>query len=141
MDGQLHGAFTCAGIIVDEPLIDANWEISQKLLNINVLGTFWTAKLVAKHLKETKTPGSLVFVASLSGQNVHMPVQHVAIYNASKGAIKVSTDEQRGSLQTPEMRAPCGLSSLLVVAGYQANPLRFTSSEHGGPSVGGTWRV
>lgn len=88
MGGQLHGGFTGAGIIIDQPLIDADWEMSEKVLKVNVLGTFWTAKLIAKHLVETKTPGSIVMVASLSGQGVHMPPQHVTIYNGTKGAVK-----------------------------------------------------
>lgn len=86
--GQIHGCVTCAGININEKLIEATWEKSRKLLEVNVLGSFWTAKLVAKHLVETKKPGSIVFVASLSGQNLHIPVQACSIYNASKGAIK-----------------------------------------------------
>ena len=86
--GQLHGGFTAAGICYDEPLIDLDWENSQRQLNINVLGTAWTAKLIAKHLVETKTPGSIVFVASLSAQGLHIPVQYVTIYNAAKAAVK-----------------------------------------------------
>lgn len=88
MGGQIHGGFTGAGFIIDQPLIEAEWDISAKLLQVNVLGTFWTAKLIAKHLVETKTPGSIVMVASLSGQGVHLSPQHVTIYNASKGAIR-----------------------------------------------------
>ena len=86
--GQINGCFTGAGFILDEPLIEASFDMSAKLLQVNVLGTFWTAKLTAKHLVDTKTPGSIVMVASLSGQGVHMPPQHVTIYNASKGAIR-----------------------------------------------------
>lgn len=86
--GQIHGCFTGAGFILDQPLIEADFETSKKLLEVNVLGSFWTAKLTAKHLVDTKTPGSIVMVASLSGQGVHMPPQHVTIYNASKGAIR-----------------------------------------------------
>lgn len=86
--GQLHGGFTAAGICIDEPLVEASWDLSHKLLDINLFGTFWTAKLIAKHLIETKTPGSIVFVASISGQGLHTPVQAVTIYNASKAAVK-----------------------------------------------------
>jgi len=85
---QLHGAFTAAGICIDEKIASASFANSKRLLDINVLGTFWTAHLVAQHLISTKTPGSLVFVASLSGQGVHIPVQAVSIYNASKAAVK-----------------------------------------------------
>lgn len=86
--GQLHGGFTAAGICIDEKLIEADWEGSQRMLNINVMGTFWSAKLIAKHLVDTKTPGSIVMVASLSGQGVHIPVQAVTLYNATKAAVK-----------------------------------------------------
>ena len=103
--GQLHGAFTAAGICIDgsshmkrsdqqlpdiavEKLINANWENSRKVLDIKVMGTFWTAKLISQHLIDTKTPGSIVMVASLSGQGIHIPIQAVTIYNASKAAVK-----------------------------------------------------
>lgn len=86
--GQLHGCVTAAGININEKLVDANWEKSQKLLDVNVMGSFWTAKLVAKHMVDTKTPGSIVLVCSISGQGTHMPVQACTIYNASKAAIK-----------------------------------------------------
>ena len=72
--GQLHGGLTAAGICFDEPLIEADWNNSRKLLDINVMGTFWTAKLIAKHLVDTKTPGSIVMIASISGQGLHTPV-------------------------------------------------------------------
>lgn len=88
MDGKIHGGFTGAGFIIDQPLLEAEFDVSGKLLMCNVLGTFWTAKLIAQQMVKTKTTGSIVMVASLSGQGVHMPPQHVTIYNASKGAIR-----------------------------------------------------
>lgn len=88
MGGHIHGGFVAAGILFNEPLIEADWEHCQKVLNVNVLGTFWTTKLIAKHLVETKKPGSIVCVASLSGQGVHIPIQYAAIYNGSKAAVK-----------------------------------------------------
>lgn len=86
--GQLHGGVTAAGICIEQKLVDATWDVSQKILNVNVLGTFWATKLLAKHLVDTKTPGSIVMIASLSGQGVHIPVQALTIYNASKAAVK-----------------------------------------------------
>ena len=86
--GQFHGGFTAAGILFNEPLLDADWDRSLKLLQVNTLGTLWTAKLIARHLVDTKTPGSIVFVSSLNGQNQHIPVQAVTAYNASKAGVK-----------------------------------------------------
>ncbi|KAF2479816.1 hypothetical protein BDY17DRAFT_256522 [Neohortaea acidophila] len=88
MGGQIHGGVCGAGININQPLIEADWDYSLKLLQVNLMGTYWTAKLIAKHLAETKTPGSIVCIASLSGQGIHIPVQDAAIYNASKAGIK-----------------------------------------------------
>ena len=52
--GQLHGGLTAAGICIDEPLVEADWEHSQRTFNVNVMGTFWTIKLLARHLVDTK---------------------------------------------------------------------------------------
>ena len=49
--GQLHGTVTCAGVNINEKLVDATWESSKKLLDINGLGSWWPAKLVAKQLQ------------------------------------------------------------------------------------------
>ncbi|KAK5098265.1 hypothetical protein LTS08_006398 [Lithohypha guttulata] len=86
--GQLHGGLLAAGICIDEPLLEADWEHSQRTFNVNVLGTFWTIKLLGKHLVETGTRGSIVTIASLNGQGVYVPVQPCAAYNASKAAVK-----------------------------------------------------
>lgn len=76
--GQLHGGLTAAGICIDEPLLEADWEHSQRTFNVNVMGTFWTITLLAKHLVDTNTPGSIVTIASLNGQGVYVPVQPCA---------------------------------------------------------------
>lgn len=86
--GQLHGGLTAAGICIDESLLEADWEHSQRTFNVNIMGTFWTIKLLAKHLVDTKTPGSIVTIASLNGQGFYVPVQPCSAYNASKAAVK-----------------------------------------------------
>lgn len=86
--GQLHGGLTAAGICIDEPLLEADWVNTQSQLNVNVMGTFWTIKLLARHLVDTKCPGSIVTIASLNGQGFYVPVQPIAAYNATKAAVK-----------------------------------------------------
>lgn len=86
--GQLHGGLIAAGICVDQPLLDAEWDISQKTFNVNIMGLFWTIKLLAKHMVEEKIPGSIVTIASLNGQGVYVPAQPCSAYNASKAAVK-----------------------------------------------------
>lgn len=86
--GQLHGGLLAAGICVDQPLLEADWEVCQKTFNVNIMGLFWTLKLLAKHLVDTETPGSIVTIASLNGQGIYVPAQPCSAYNASKAAVK-----------------------------------------------------
>ncbi|KAK1144387.1 hypothetical protein N8T08_005540 [Aspergillus melleus] len=57
-------------------------------LNVNVLGTYWTVKLLAEHLVGSNHPGSIVTISSMNGQGLYVPVQPQSAYNASKAAIK-----------------------------------------------------
>lgn len=86
--GQLHGRLTAAQIVMDKPLLEADWEITQQILNVNILGTYWTVKLLAEHLVNIKTPGSIVAISSMNGQGLYVPVQPQSACNASKAAIR-----------------------------------------------------
>ncbi|ETS78827.1 hypothetical protein PFICI_08680 [Pestalotiopsis fici W106-1] len=86
--GQLHGALTAAGICVDKPLLEPDWESTQRTLNVNVMGTFWVIKLLARHFTDEKIPGSIVAISSVNGHGLYVPVQPQSSYNASKAAIK-----------------------------------------------------
>lgn len=86
--GQLHGGLTAAGICMDESLLKADWEHSLRTFNVNIMGTFWVIKLLAQHMIDTKTKGSIVTIASLNGQGFYVPVQPLPAYNASKAAVK-----------------------------------------------------
>jgi sorbose reductase len=96
--GHLHGGLMAAGICVDQPLLEATWEVSQKTFDVNVMGLYWTVKLLAQHLVETKTPGSIVTIASLNGQGVYVPAQPCSSYNASKAAVKGMVGPLAGEL-------------------------------------------
>ncbi|KAL5589822.1 hypothetical protein FOVSG1_011689 [Fusarium oxysporum f. sp. vasinfectum] len=107
MGGQLHGALTAAGIVMDTPLLDADWEVTQRVLNVNVMGTYWTIKLLAQHLVETQTPGSIVAIASINAQSLYVPVQPKSAYNASKAAIKGLMGPLAGELGQYGIRVNC----------------------------------
>lgn len=85
--GQPHGGLTAAGIVIDAPFLEAEWEITQRTINVNIMGTFWAIKLLAQHLVDTKTPGSIVAISSINGQGLYVPVQPKSAYNASGSAI------------------------------------------------------
>jgi sorbose reductase len=86
--GAIHGLVTAAGITLERPFADHTWDECQRLLNVNVMGTFWAAKLAADHFKARGEGGSLVLIASVAAQGIIVPMQSLAIYNMSKAAVK-----------------------------------------------------
>lgn len=86
--GGVQGCVTAAGITLERPFAEHTWEESQRLLNVNIMGTFWTAKLVADHLRARGEGGSLVLIASVAAQGIIVPMQSLSIYNMSKAAVK-----------------------------------------------------
>ena len=86
--GGIQGCVTAAGITLERPFAGHTWDESQRLLNVNVMGTFWTAKLVADHLRARGGGGSLVLIASVAAQGIIVPMQSLSIYNMSKAAVK-----------------------------------------------------
>jgi len=86
--GSIEGCVTAAGIAMDRPFFEQTWDECQRILAVNVLGTFWTARLAAEHMIERKKGGSIVLIASIAAQGVKVPLQNLAIYNMSKAAVK-----------------------------------------------------
>lgn len=86
--GELHGCVAAAGIALDKPFLHHQWEESQKILSVNTMGTFWTAKLASQHMADHGKGGSLVMIASIAAQGTKIPQQNLSIYNMSKAAVK-----------------------------------------------------
>lgn len=84
--GGLDIVVANAGIadhIPAESYPEDNW---RKLMDVNLNGVFWTAQAAANIMKGTKTRGSIIFTASVSGILVNVP-QAQAAYNTSKAAV------------------------------------------------------
>lgn len=86
--GDIHGCVTAAGIAIDKPFFEHQWEECQRVLAVNTMGTFWTAKLAAQHMAKHGKGGSLVMIASIAAQGTKIPSQNISIYNMSKAAVK-----------------------------------------------------
>ncbi|KAF7557556.1 hypothetical protein G7Z17_g574 [Cylindrodendrum hubeiense] len=84
--GSIDGCVPCAGIAIDKPFVDQTWDEFTRIQNINVRGTFFTAQLVAKHMIERGSGGSMVLIASQSA-HIGLPGYRMAAYNASKGGV------------------------------------------------------
>jgi sorbose reductase len=52
------------------------------------LGTFFSAQLASKHMRDQGTGGNIVMIASVAA-HCAIPSQRVSIYGASKGAVKL----------------------------------------------------
>lgn len=62
------GIVACAGIQQKVPGLEYGPADFEKILHVNVTGTFITAKWAARLMVESKQGGSIVLVASMSGQ-------------------------------------------------------------------------
>lgn len=85
--GKIDNLVTSAGFTENFDAIAYPYERVKKLWGVNVDGTYLFATGVARHLMERKSPGSMVFIGSMSGAIVNVP-QPQAPYNASKAAVR-----------------------------------------------------
>ncbi|PVH80891.1 putative short-chain dehydrogenase [Cadophora sp. DSE1049] len=84
--GSVHGCVLAAGIAIDKPFVEQTWDEFNRIQDINVRGTFFTAQLCAKQIIKQGTGGSFVLLASQSA-HIALPGYRMAAYNASKGAV------------------------------------------------------
>lgn len=66
-NGRIDGLLACAGIQQETSALDYTMEDSDKMMGVNVTGTFMTAQAVARQMVKLGQPGSMVFIASMSG--------------------------------------------------------------------------
>ena len=79
---------TSAGITIWGESADVTPEEWQRVLDINLNGTFFAAQSVARRLLAEGKPGSIIFISSMSGRIVNIP-QFQASYNSSKAAVSM----------------------------------------------------
>lgn len=83
---RLLGPVTTLLNFADAPMGTAKSERG-RVSNVNTSGAFFVARAVARHMIVHKIGGSIVFVASLSAQQINFP-QPQAPYNVSKAGVK-----------------------------------------------------
>jgi sorbose reductase len=79
-----------AGITIWSDSIDTEQDVWQKVIDVNLTGTFLTAQAFARGCRDAKLPGVVVNVSSMSAQVVNVP-QHQASYHASKAGVDMLT--------------------------------------------------
>lgn len=80
------GLIACAGIQQRTPCWDYPAEDFNRMMNVNVTGTFITAKYATRSFMERGIKGSIVLIASMSGQIANRGLTCSA-YNSSKAAV------------------------------------------------------
>ncbi|KAL1861528.1 hypothetical protein Daus18300_008791 [Diaporthe australafricana] len=82
-----YGTIACAGIQQKTPAIDYPKSDFERMFTVNVTGTFLTAKHTARILIKNGIKGSIVMIASMSGDIANRGLTCSA-YNSSKAAVQ-----------------------------------------------------
>lgn len=83
---ELRGVVACAGIQQKTLALDYSAADFERMLKVNTTGVFITAKYAARAMMERGVSGSIVLIASMSGQIANRGLMCSA-YNTSKAAV------------------------------------------------------
>lgn len=87
--GHVDGVINCAGII--QPfvkVVDLEWEVIERVINVNFYGTLAMTKAFLPHLLERPE----AYIANVSSMGGFLPVPGQSVYGASKAAVKLLTE-------------------------------------------------
>ncbi|KZF25828.1 gluconate oxidoreductase [Xylona heveae TC161] len=85
---KLDVCVPCAGINRNLSFLDTPWEEHQKLLDVNVLGVYYTAQMAARQMIANGTKkGSIIMVASIASYRA-IRGQMSSAYCGTKGAVR-----------------------------------------------------
>lgn len=84
--GQLNIAIANAGITLFGEFLEYNVEDFDKVLSVNLRGTFFLAQAAARQMKDQGTGGKLLFMSSVTGVQAH---KNLAAYGMTKAGIQM----------------------------------------------------
>ncbi|KAH8707118.1 short chain dehydrogenase [Phaeosphaeriaceae sp. PMI808] len=109
--GSVDGLVTSAGIALEKPFAKHTWDEVNKILQVNVTGTYFSTQLFAEQVEKQGTGGSAVLIASITSHTV-LPSHRMSAYSASKGAVRML------SLALSTELAPLGIRVNSVSPGF-----------------------
>jgi NAD(P)-dependent dehydrogenase (short-subunit alcohol dehydrogenase family) len=112
--GRLDVVFNCAAIVVRRPLLEHEPPDFERVMRVNVDGTFNGILAASRAMRELRTRGCIVNTASIAG---YMAAPSMIGYQASKGAVRSLT--QTAALEL----APLGIRVVAVAPGAVDTPL------------------
>lgn len=83
--GRLDVAVANAGITLHRDALDYRPEDLDRLLGVNLRGSFFLAQAAARRFREQGTPGRILFLSSVTG---HMAIRQMAPYGMTKAALE-----------------------------------------------------
>ncbi len=124
-DGPLWGLVHCAGITQRVSLAQTSTATFDRLVAVNLRGTFFCLRAMARALVEQGTGGSLVVVGSI---NATVPLPNQAVYSATKAAMASMVESLAVDLGPHGVRvntvAPGGVQTPLNPPGPEDAPYR-----------------
>jgi NAD(P)-dependent dehydrogenase (short-subunit alcohol dehydrogenase family) len=120
-----------AGITVWEDSVDVSRESWQRVININLTGTFLCCQALARTCIAEASGGAIVNVSSMSAHVVNVP-QHQASYHASKAGVEMLTKALAVEW------APLGIRVNAIAPGYMLSDMtrQFTMAN---PELAQRW--
>jgi 3-oxoacyl-[acyl-carrier protein] reductase len=118
--GRLDVAVANAGITMHCDFLDYRPEDFDRLLAVNLRGSFFLAQAAARRFRVQGTPGRILFLSSVTG---HMAIRQMAPYGMTKAALEALA--RNLSLET----APLGITVNAVAPGATATPRTVSDAD------------
>jgi len=84
--GSITIAIANAGITLFAPFFEYSSEAFNKVMNLNLAGSFFLAQCAAKKMIDAKTGGSILFMSSVTGHQAH---KNLAAYGMTKAGLEM----------------------------------------------------
>ncbi len=100
--GRVDALVNAAGLTDRASLLDADLQAWETLFAVNARAPFFLMQKFVAHLKEGKSPGAIVNIASL---NAHLGAPDLAVYSATKAALSLLTRNTANAHRFDRIRA------------------------------------
>jgi 3-oxoacyl-[acyl-carrier protein] reductase len=111
--GQLDVAIANAGITRYRRFLDYEPDDVSRVINVNLLGSFFVAQAAARRMRDQGLGGRLLFMASVAGIQA---IDHLSVYGATKAALTMLTRQLVVEL------SPLGITVNAVAPGATLTP-------------------
>ncbi|MAU08653.1 MAG: short-chain dehydrogenase/reductase SDR [Anaerolineaceae bacterium] len=82
--GPITTVIANAGVTVYKPFLETDVDLFDRIVGINVRGTYFTAQAGAKRMVENQVPGRIVLLSSVTGQRAF---RDFSLYSTTKAAV------------------------------------------------------